>query len=54
MRLPENEFSEWWQRQNKASVFFDGASKGTMGIPRAGGMLYYPGGTLETSFNWGI
>ena len=39
MRLLEKEFSEWWQRQNKASVFFDGPSKGNSRIGGAGGML---------------
>ena len=54
MRLSKKEFSEWWQIQNKVSVFFDGASKGNPGISKAGGLLYYPGGMLETSFSWGI
>ena len=54
MRLLEKEFSEWWQRQNKVSVFFDGASKGNLGIAKAWSLLYYPGGMLETSFSWGI
>ena len=31
VRLPEKEFSEWWQRKNKVSIFFDGASKGNPG-----------------------
>ena len=54
MRLLKKEFSEWWQRQNKVSVFFDGASKGKSGIAEARGMIYYPGGMLETSFSWGL
>ena len=44
MRLSKKEFSEWWQRQNKASVFFNGASRGNPRIAEAGGMMYYPGG----------
>ena len=54
MRPPEKAFLELWQRQNKASVFFNGASKGNPRIAGAGGMMYYPGGMLETSFSWGI
>ena len=54
MRLLKKEFSEWWQRQNKVSVFFDGASKGNLGIAGAGGMIYYPRGMLETSLSWGL
>ena len=54
MRLSEKDFSEWWQSQNKVSVFFDGASKGNMEIARVGSLFYYPRGMLETSFSWGI
>ena len=54
MRLSKNEFSESWQIQNKVSFFFNGASKGNEGIVGVGSLSYYPGGMLETSFNWGI
>ena len=54
MRLPKKEFSKWWQKQNKVSLIFNGASKGNLGITEVGGMLYYSGGMLETSFSWGI
>ena len=54
MRLSETEFLEWWQSQNKVSCFFDGASKGNLGIAGVGGMLYDPGGMSKTSFSWGI
>ena len=46
--------SEWWQRKNKVSIFFDGASKGNLGKARAGGLIFYPRGMLETSISWGI
>ena len=36
VRLLEKEFSEWWQRKNKVSIFFDGASKGNLGNVGAG------------------
>ena len=48
------EFTKWWKRQNKVSVFFDGASKGNPRIVGAWGMIYYPRGMLETSFSWGL
>ena len=54
MRLSEKDFSEWWQSQNKVSIFFDGSSKGNPGISEAGVFLYYRGWLLETSFSWGI
>ena len=54
MRLSEKEFLEWWQSQNKVLVFFNGASKGNLGITEAGGLLHYPRGMLETSFIWDI
>ena len=54
IRLPKNEFSEWWQRKNKVSIFFDGVSKGILGKDGARGLIFYPGGRLETSFSWGL
>ena len=50
----KKEFTKWWQRQNKVSVFFDGASKGNPGIAEEGGMIYYPGEMLEAIFSWGL
>ena len=52
--LSKNEFSEWWQTKNKVSIFFDGVSKGNPGKYGAGGLIFYPGGKLETSFSWGV
>ena len=54
IRLSEKEFSDWWQFKNKASIFFDGALKGNSGKVGAGGLIFYPGRKLETSFSWGV
>ena len=54
VRFSEKEFTAWWQSKNKASIFFDGASKGNSGKVGAGGLIFYPGGKLETSFRWGV
>ena len=54
IRLSEKEFLDWWKSKNKASIFFDGASKGNPGKAGAGSLIFYPGGKLETSFTWGI
>ena len=54
IRISEKEFSEWWQRKNKVSIFFDGASKGNPRKAGAGGLIFYPGGNLEVSFSWGV
>ena len=40
--------------KNKVSIFFDGASKGNLGKFGTGGLIFYLGGKLETSFNWGV
>ena len=53
IRILEKEFSEWWKLKNKVSIFFDGASKGNPRKDGAGGLIYYPGGILETSFELG-
>ena len=52
--LSTNEFLEWWKTKNKGSIFFDGASKGNPGKAGAGGLIFYPGEKLETSFRWGV
>ena len=54
VRLTENEFSDWWQSKNKATIFFDVASKGNPGKAGARGLIFYPGRKIETSFSWGI
>ena len=54
VRRSEKDFSDWWQRNNKVSIFFDGASKGNPGNAGAGGLIFYLGGRLQTSFSWGL
>ena len=54
VRISEKECSEWWQMKNKVPIFFDGASKGNPGNAGVGGLIFYPGGRLETSFSWGV
>jgi hypothetical protein len=41
-RLRETDavFQDWWRKQGKATIFFDGASKGNPGKARAGGVIY--------------
>ena len=51
IRITEKEFTKWWKKKNKVSIFFDGASKGNPGKFGAGGLIYYPVGMLETSFS---
>ena len=51
VRISEKEFSEWWQKKNKVSIFFNGASKGNPGKDGVGGLIFYLGGKLETSFS---
>ena len=42
VRTTEKEFSEWWQKKNKVSIFFDGASKGNLGKVGARGIDFLP------------
>ena len=53
VRLPANEFLEWWKTKNKYSILFDRVSKGNPRKAGAGGLIFYLGGKLETSFSWG-
>ena len=43
IRHSEKEFSDWWKSKNKATIFFDGASKGNPGKVGAGGVIFSPG-----------
>ena len=54
VRLSANEFSKLWKTKNKVSIFFDAVSKGNPGKAGAGGLIFYLGGKLETSFSWGV
>ena len=54
VRSLEKDFSDWWQKKNKVSIFFDGVLKGNPGNAGAGGLIFYQGGKLQTSFNWGL
>ena len=50
----EKYFSDWWQSKKKVSIFFDGASKGNPRKAGAGGLIFYPGGGIQSSFSWGL
>ena len=52
VRHSEKEFLDWWKRKNKVSIFFDGASKRNLGNAGVSGLIFYPGGRLQTSFSW--
>ena len=54
IRISKKEFLEWWRMKNKVSIFFDGASKRNSRKVGAGGLIFYLGGNLETSFSWGV
>ena len=50
----EADFSDWWKNKNKVTIFFDGASKGNPGNTGAGGLIFLPGGWIQTCFSWGL
>ena len=54
IKMTEKEILEWWHLKNKVTIFFDGVSKGNPWKAGAGGLIYYPGGMLATSFSWGV
>ena len=54
VRCAEKDFIDWWQRKNKVSIFFDGASKGNSGNAGVDGLIFYLGGGLQSNFNWGL
>lgn len=39
---------------SKATIFFDGASKGNLGTTGVGGLILFPDRLSETGFSWGL
>ena len=54
LRETDSDFQDWWRKQGKTTIFFNGASKGNLGTTRAGRVIYSPKGTCEDSINWGL
>lgn len=54
LRLTEDDFLTWWQGTPKATIFFDGASKGNPGTAGAGGLILSPNRSNKTSYSWGL
>ena len=50
----EADFLDWWKNKNKVTIFFDGASKGNPRNAGASGLIFLPGGLLQTNFSWGL
>ena len=42
IRSLETDFSDWWKKKNKVSIFFDGESKRNPGNVGAGGLIFFP------------
>jgi hypothetical protein len=47
-------FQDWWGKQGKTTIFFDGASKGNLGKVGAGGAIYSSDGQRKDIFSWGL
>ena len=45
---------DWLRDKNIYSLFFDGASKGNLGVAGAGEILMDPEGKIEQTYAWGI
>ena len=50
---PES-FNKWWTNLDRHTLFFDGASKGNLGLSSAGEVIFDPGGNKQNEFAWGI
>ena len=44
----------WLKERNLFKLFFDGASKGNLGIAGGGGVIIYPEGNNELEYYWNI
>jgi hypothetical protein len=54
IRFDPPQFDKWKRDQKMYSLFFDGASKGNPRAARGGGIIYDPGGTVESHYAWSI
>jgi hypothetical protein len=54
IRDDDDTFQSWWWSQNLTTIFFDGASKGNLGVAGAGGVIYSPDGSSKDCFYWGL
>lgn len=54
LRLFEVDFLTWWQGIPKATIFFDGASKGNLGTVGTRGLILSPDRLNKISYSWGL
>ena len=54
IRKTHSKIMAWLQEWNSYALFFDGASKGNLGVVGAGGILLDPRGKTEKTFAWGL
>ena len=48
------DFNVWWKNLGCKSLFFDGASKGNLGIAGASGVIFDSKGNKIKEYSWGI
>eukprot|EP00253_Pinus_taeda_P030893 PITA_30893 len=54
IRLEAVEFSEFYIKKERNTLFFDGAAKGNPGLSSAGGVIKSTEGRTELRFAWGV
>ena len=54
IRKEEQDFEKWKRKENNHILFFDGASKGNLGLAGGGGVLVSPIGQPKLKFAWGL
>eukprot|EP00253_Pinus_taeda_P028873 PITA_28873 len=54
LRGTKQEVESWIQKQNRPSLFFDGASKNNPGQAGAGGIIRDPQGEILVKYQWGL
>ena len=52
--MGEEDFANWRLNLGCNSLFFNGSSKGNLGLARAGGVIFYPGGNKQKDYAWGL
>jgi len=54
IRMDNQNFEVWLKEREGFVLFFDGASKGKLGVAGAGGIYLHPESQRETYFSWGL
>ena len=54
IRMDHSQFEIWMKERKLFKLFFDGASKGNLGVSEGGGVIIFPEENIECQYYWNI